>query len=123
MRPSTLSSVGTFWQLPGVGTSAFPDTRHHFSLNTCTACHAGETGTAATHTTPEGPFGSAIRLSSFLTGGSVKDPRGQLDANGQIVERKFDDLCRRAEVLSCIAQGFGTPCLCDVTLQRLSMPH
>ena len=97
-----------------------PDTPHHFSLNTCTACHAGETATAATHTTPYGGFGSAILLSTFLKGGTVDDPRA---ASGQVVKHEYHDLCRRAEVLACIGQGFGTPCLCDVTLQKLSMPH
>lgn len=118
MRPSSPSSDGTFWELPGVGT--LPDTPHHFSLNTCTACHAGETATAATHTTPYGGFGSAILLSTFLKGGTVDDPRA---ASGQVVKHEYHDLCRRAEVLACIAQGFGTPCLCDVTLQKLSTPH
>ena len=115
MRPSVLSSTGTFWDLSETGID--PATRHHLSLNTCTACHAGETMTDASHTRAVGPFGSAIKLSTFLTGGSVEDPRDQA------VQHEYDDLCRRVQVLACIAQGFGTPCLCDATLQKLSMPH
>ena len=57
---------------------------------------------------------------TILTTGLPASPGA---ASGQVVKHEYHDLCRRAEVLACIAQGFGTPCLCDVTLQKLSTPH
>ena len=132
MRPPAFGNIGTFWELPDVGTKTgpdtlnYPDVRHHFSLNTCNGCHAGETNTAGSHVTPTGPFGTSIQLSAFLTGGpsgSVADPRNQKNSLNQTVTRTYDDLNRRAQVLACIARGFGTPCLCELTLEKMSMSH
>ena len=52
------------WTAPGVAL----DTRHHFSLNTCTGCHRDETNTVFLH------VGSGSALSGFLTGIDVPDP-------------------------------------------------
>jgi hypothetical protein len=47
--------------------------RHLFSLNTCSACHHGETFTSFTHIKPA-PFGTPAGLSGFMTGINVADP-------------------------------------------------
>jgi hypothetical protein len=52
------------WTAPGVAL----ETRHHFSLNTCTGCHRDETGTTFLH------VGTGSTLSGFLTGIDVPDP-------------------------------------------------
>jgi len=52
------------WTAPGVAL----ETRHHFSLNTCTGCHRDETNTFFLH------VGSGSTLSRFLTGIDVPDP-------------------------------------------------
>lgn len=120
MFPADVGIVGTFWDLPGIGTTAYPHTRHHFSLNTCQGCHAGDTRTSGVHVRPGATFADPVTLSEFLKGGTIPDPR-----NGVVIQRKYGDLARRAQVLECIANGFGgnTPCICDLTLQKLSMPH
>jgi hypothetical protein len=65
-----------------------------------------------------------VHLSDFLKGGVVvDDPRGQVDCSGKVVKRSYGDLTRRKQVLACIANGFGTPCLCQAMLQRISTPH
>ena len=53
------------WNAPGVA----PETRHHFSLNTCTGCHRQETNTPAFR-----HIGGTTVLSGFLTGIDVPDP-------------------------------------------------
>lgn len=52
------------WTAPGVAL----ETRHHFSLNTCTGCHRQETNTSFLH------VGVSSNLSGFLTGLDVIDP-------------------------------------------------
>lgn len=52
------------WTAPGVAL----ETRHHFSLNTCTGCHRQETNTNFLH------VGIGSSLSGFLTGIDVPDP-------------------------------------------------
>jgi len=51
------------WTAPGVAL----ETRHHFSLNTCTGCHRFETGTSFLH------VGVSSGLSAFLTGIDIPD--------------------------------------------------
>jgi hypothetical protein len=63
--------------------------RHNFSLNTCSACHAGETSTIFTHIKPA-PFGTPAGLSGFMTGINVVDP-----ADGAPT-RNFNEFKRRA---------------------------
>jgi hypothetical protein len=64
--------------------------RHKLSLNTCDDCHSGETDTSFTHVKP-GSF--PTKLSGFLTGVTVFDP------GGEPVEREFNDLLRRGQIL------------------------
>jgi hypothetical protein len=99
--------------------------RHKLSLNTCSGCHAGETQTFFTHIFPAN-FGTAVPLSSFLTGlgadanstdndadpiGAfwISDPAGR--PTGLPTQRGFNDLFRRANHLdafitsSCNVRG------------------
>jgi len=84
---------GFFWRAPGVTSEA----RHKFSLNTCSGCHAGETGTDFTHIAPRAA-GHASVLSAFLRGGTVRDPV-------TLAPRTFDDLGRRAADLAALVCG------------------
>ena len=82
-----------------------PDQRFHFSLNTCSGCHTGETKTIFTHVKPA-PFGTQAALSGFLTG---------IDVTVDGITRHFADLERRQQRM---ADLLGTSCL---VLQKL--PH
>jgi hypothetical protein len=84
---------GFFWRAPGVNTEA----RHKFSLNTCSGCHAAETGTDFTHISPRAA-GHQAALSVFLRGGTVLDPWTG-------APRTFNDLGRRATDLAALVCG------------------
>ena len=99
-----------FWDGPPPAPSAAivtPNSRHMFSLNTCGACHGGETATFFTHIDPVAP--PPAPLSGFLTGIAVLDPAGEG------VTRNFNDLWRRRQDLwdlvhqSCFPQLFFDP--------------
>jgi hypothetical protein len=90
------------------------NTRHVFSLNTCSGCHGGETQTFFTHVSPA-PFGTQAGLSQFLTGipgPPPSDPFMVVDAanrpTGAPAVRGFNDLWRRALDLQAL---ISTPCL------------
>ncbi|MBV9122581.1 MAG: hypothetical protein JO112_04420 [Planctomycetes bacterium] len=101
---------GFFWDGPAPKGSSIPnnEARHHFSLNTCNGCHAGETGTVFTMVKPESPPGQPAVLAGFLTGIDVPDP-----VTG--VNRHFNDLERRQKDLDqlvnfpCWVQAFHVP--------------
>jgi hypothetical protein len=79
--------------------------RHKLSLNACDDCHANETDTFFTHVNPV-----TRGLSGFMQGITVQDPfLPQL-------ERQFNDLARRNQVLTGTANafcGFGGPILLE----------
>ena len=79
-----------FWTGTGI---IEPEARHHFSLNTCSGCHFGETGTPFVHLTTV-PFGMESVLSDFLTGANMPkpDPAGGMD-------HSFNDLLDREDRL------------------------
>ena len=66
---------------------------HDFALNTCDGCHGPETGAVFQHVEPGGG------LSTFLTGGSTVDPRGEP------VTYHFHELQDRAVRLQTLANG------------------
>jgi len=66
--------------------------RQHFSLNTCSGCHGGETNTQFLHV-GRASFGFEAPLSGFLTGVTVTDPAGRPASPG----RSFNDLERRQQ--------------------------
>jgi hypothetical protein len=92
-----------FWRAPNVAA----EVRHKFSVNTCSGCHAGETGTDFVHVAPR-QAGQTSALSAFLRGGTVVDP-----VSG--TSRTFNDLARRSEDLATLVCGTaGTQSLTDV---------
>jgi hypothetical protein len=104
--PVTGNNVGYFWNtrtldLDPTHPGNWNQQRFDFSLNTCNACHAGETRTPFTHINPTTPLGSPAALSGFLTGISVTDP-----AAGSPT-RSFHDLARRQSDLVGVA---GSAC-------------
>ena len=79
--------------------------RHKLSLNACDDCHAAETNTFFTHISPV-----TRNLSGFMTGITVTDP------TPSPIERQFNDIARRNQVLVGTANafcGFGGPILLD----------
>jgi hypothetical protein len=109
------------------------NTRHIFSLNTCTGCHAGETQTFFTHISTVG-FGVPAPLSRFLTGDPLSPPSGPFmvpDAAGRPsyispTMRGFNDLWRRALDLQLFIE---TPCepiyiaISSLSTQVMQSPH
>jgi hypothetical protein len=67
---SALTPGGLFWSAPGIIDN---EARFHFSINTCSGCHAGETGTPFLHVSPR-PAGAPSQLSTYLTGKVQPDP-------------------------------------------------
>jgi len=93
-------------------------TRHVFSLNSCTGCHAGEVQTFFTHVDPV-MFGTQATLSGFLAGkagrGGAVDFDNKPDNDSMMVKdaanrgglnnsvRMFNDILRRAKDLKDFA--------------------
>ncbi len=107
---SIIYSGPSFWD-GAVGSPIFDrQARHQFSLNTCNACHTGETGSAFNHVIPAA-FGSQALLSFFMTGTWVDDPADFTPA------RFFNELERRAVDLdafiseSCFTSPIDVPLL------------
>ena len=95
---------GVFWD---DGTSiviANRQARHLFSLNTCSACHAGETNTVFTHIKPAA-FGTPAGLSGFMTGITVNDPADTTPS------RTFNEFKRRSIDLDKLVHS---PCFFDI---------
>jgi len=89
------TEFGGFWDAAPLEITA-DDARHHFSLNTCSGCHGGETGTTFLHV-GLAPFGGEASLSGFLTGTTIVDPAGR--PAGSPTSRTFNDLAMREERL------------------------
>jgi hypothetical protein len=109
---------GHFWDGPGTHPSAqitTANTRFTFSLNTCSGCHAGETGTPFQHLGVSAPGG----ISGFLTGITVTDPAGE-QTGGLATTRSFDDLARRATDLDALV---NSPCVSQLAFNPLRMVH
>jgi hypothetical protein len=100
-----------FWNATGIlgwGAHTPSDVRHHFSLNTCDACHGRETANFIssanfTHVRAVAGWGIATNLSGFLTGIDVVDPLVPATS------RHFDDLLRRKKALNDFATAFCGP--------------
>ena len=106
------------WNAPGI---VNPQARHKFSLNTCNACHGGETRYNGTpivafpfrstpetdfvHITPRN-FNVQSHLSKFLTGtGTLSVPLSfqKKDPIAPTPERSFGDLLRRRNDLAALS--------------------
>jgi hypothetical protein len=108
------------------------DTRHNFSLNTCSGCHGGETQTGFLHVEPVA-WGTQTSLSQFLTGDFpfpatpflVPDAAGRPSYSSPDI-RGFNDLWRRAVDLQTILDN-GCANIISVinglTFEPISAPH
>ena len=102
--PVTANNVNYFWKtstldLDPTHIGNWNQQRHLFSLNTCNACHAGETRTPFTHINPTKALGAPDMLSGFLTGITVTDPAAGAPT------RTFNDLARRQSDLVGVASS------------------
>ncbi|HEX8113192.1 MAG TPA: hypothetical protein VF516_35925, partial [Kofleriaceae bacterium] len=126
--PVTGDNLGYFWNTSTLDLDPshlgnWNQRRHLFSLNTCNACHTGETRTTFTHISPTTPLGSPAALSGFLTGITVADP-----AFGAPT-RTFNDLARRQSDLvgvanaACLAFPVVQPELVKMALDGDPLPE
>ena len=97
-------SGDALWIAPGVA----PETRHHFSLNTCTGCHRQETNTPFLH------VGGGSALSRFLVGTDVPDP-----VNPSIIHH-FSDLEFRKDKMKDV---LCTDCFQTFRLVMFALTH
>lgn len=86
------------WNAAGITCPSVDNSRFEFSFATCGGCHLNETATSFYHIRPTG-FGVPAALSLFLSGPLiVNDP-----ISG--TPRLFDELARRANILSSLARS------------------
>ncbi len=118
----------SFWDgnaFPGFDSIHDPLVRHYFSLNTCTGCHAGETGTSFTHINPS-PFGVEAFLSDFLTGNNMPKQDAANRPSPTPNSFTYGDLQRRTldldEITNCPCDGFRG-LLDKIRFQPLQMEH
>ncbi|MGB8506970.1 MAG: hypothetical protein WCD76_01065 [Pyrinomonadaceae bacterium] len=104
---------GVFWNDGPTIAITNRQARHLFSVNTCNACHAGETNTVFTHVKPA-PFGTPAGLSGFMTGINVADP-----ADGAPT-RTFNEFSRRALDLDRLV---NSPCFFDIRRNFRPLVH
>jgi len=99
--------------------------RHQFSLNTCNACHGGETRTSFRHVVDFGNGTEAI-LSDFLTGQNmpvtvpVQPDTQTIPPNSPNPVYTYGDLARRAQIL---AEDTSANCLLQIRVPVLLAPH
>jgi hypothetical protein len=97
-NPTAAVDVNTHWNNPANGPFITNrQARHLFSLNTCNACHTGETNTVFTHIKPV-PFGTEAKLSGFMNGitpGTGVVPFKVVDPADGAPTRKFNEFRRR----------------------------
>jgi hypothetical protein len=96
--PLLAVDVNTHWNNPRRGPFITNrQARHLFSLNTCNACHTGETNTVFTHIKPV-PFGTEAKLSGFMNGITPNTgvvPFKVVDPADGAPTRKFNEFRRR----------------------------
>ena len=98
------------------------EARHKFSLNTCNACHTGETNTVFTHIKPV-PFGTEARLSGFMNGidpNTNTRPFKVVDPADGAPTRKFNEFRRRAIDLDILIHS---PCFFDIGRRNRALVH
>lgn len=98
------------------------EARHKFSLNTCNACHTGETNTVFTHIKPV-PFGTEARLSGFMNGidpNTNTRPFKVVDPADGAPTRKFNEFRRRAIDLDILVHS---PCFFDIGRRNVLSVH
>lgn len=97
-NPTAAVDVNTHWNnAPGGPFMINRQARHEFSLDTCMACHTGETNTVFTHIKPA-PFGTEAKLSGFMNGitpVTLVTPFKVVDPADGAPTRKFNEFRRR----------------------------
>jgi hypothetical protein len=97
----SVPNILTVWAHPGISNN---DARNKFSLNTCDACHGGETETKFLHVEPRASGAEAV-LSRFLIGnGSLASPTTftMSDPVDLVTPRTYGDLLRRQTDLATL---------------------
>jgi hypothetical protein len=107
---ASLMPPGFLWNASGISSAG---ARHLFSLQTCNACHAGETRSSGFHIRPT-PFGAPATLSVFMTGVDV------IDVLDHTIVRRFDELRRRAADLDMLVHS---ECLVLLPIMSDSFEH
>lgn len=113
-NPTAPVDVNTHWNNPPGGPFITNrQARHKFSLNTCNACHTGETNTVFTHIKPVA-FGTEAGLSGFMNGidpNTGTRPFKVVDPADGTPTRKFNEFRRRAIDLDTLVHS---PCFFDI---------
>ncbi|HZB46733.1 MAG TPA: choice-of-anchor X domain-containing protein [Pyrinomonadaceae bacterium] len=113
-NPALPVDVNTHWNNPQNGPFITNrEARHKFSLNTCNACHTGETNTVFTHIKPVA-FGTPAGLSGFMNGidpNTGARPFKVVDPADGNPTRKFNEFRRRAIDLDMLVHQ---PCFFDI---------
>lgn len=126
---ASITPQNFFWEAPGVS----PPARHLLSLATCSGCHSRE---AFPEGPPERQFthlfpltrvkGQAAEMSPFLTGRGfdgkefvLPDPAGAKGPGGEVIQRRFADLERRAYFLRDFVRYFLYYQLSRVPIQNV----
>lgn len=121
--PTLAVDVNTHWNNPRRGPFITNrQARHLFSLNTCNACHTGETNTVFTHIKPV-PFGTEAGLSGFMNGitpvtGVV--PFKVVDPADGAPTRKFNEFRRRRIDLDILVHS---PCFFGIGHHAVASVH
>lgn len=120
--PTLPVDVNTHWNNGRWPVITNRQARHLFSLNTCNACHTGETNTVFTHIKPV-PFGTEAGLSGFMNGitpvtGVV--PFKVVDPADGTPTRKFNEFRRRRIDLDILVHS---PCFFGLGHRAQAVVH
>jgi hypothetical protein len=122
-NPTAPVDVNTHWNNPASGPFIMNrQARHLFSLNTCNACHTGETNTVFTHIKPV-PFGTEAKLSGFMNGitpGTGIVPFKVVDPADGAPTRKFNEFRRRRIDLDILVHS---PCFFGLGHHAVASVH
>ncbi|HEV2882837.1 MAG TPA: hypothetical protein VGX24_16295 [Pyrinomonadaceae bacterium] len=122
-NPTAAVDVNTHWNNPKGGPFITNrQARHLFSLNTCNACHTGETNTVFTHIKPV-PFGTEAKLSGFMNGitpGTGVVPFKVVDPADGAPTRKFNEFRRRRLDLDMLVHS---PCFFNLQHHFAAQVH
>ncbi|HEV2802090.1 MAG TPA: choice-of-anchor X domain-containing protein [Pyrinomonadaceae bacterium] len=122
-NPTAAVDVNTHWNNhPNGPFITNRQARHLFSLNTCNACHTGETNTVFTHIKPA-PFGTEAKLSGFMNGitpGTGVVPFKVVDPADGAPTRKFNEFRRRRIDLDKLVHS---PCFFNLLHHAQAVVH
>lgn len=120
--PNLVVDVNTHWNNGRWPVITNRQARHLFSLNTCNACHTGETNTRFTHIKPV-PFGTEADLSGFMNGinpDTLLRPFEVVDPADGAPTRKFNEFRRRRIDLDMLIHS---PCFFDLNPRVRALVH